>query len=296
MFTCANLDNMRGVNVKSDRESDLAGPATLRGQYSEARDLLSDGNVAEAKPILRNIFEGRVGAFGEEHLQSQHFIDDLLDGYCKEYPDLPLEKDKIFDSSLIDDLINFCLTQEAYEEVDTLVQECVFPRKDTSASSGDDSFRGWDDFEIRSEPRVQARLASYRTPLGSWYWEDSRTYFCTWDQVHLKPGYPKDPFPRAPVRILVSEDGLTADISERFLDDNPQSSTDTSTAKALRESEIWHLLDSKRLARDWKILLAFGMQKQDCKNILLSPANHEFWLFWEDVIPTQIVRGTIGIP
>lgn len=287
---------MGRVNVKSEKDSDLAGPAMLREKYSDARDFLSNGNIAEAKPILQNIFKARVETFDEKHTKSQHFIEGLLDEYCQEYHNLDLEKDKIFDSTLVDDLVNFCLSQKAYEEVDTLVQECKFPRRDTSASSEDKEFRRWDEFEIRSEPRVQARLASHQTPSGSWYWEDSRMYFCTWDQVSLRVGYPKDRFPRAPVRIIVSEDGLTAEISARSLDDNAPSSTDTCTAKALRESEIWHLLDSKRLARDWKILLAFGMQKQDCKDVVLSPAKHDFWLFWEDVVPMDSVRRIQGIP
>ncbi|KAL8735067.1 MAG: hypothetical protein Q9181_002951 [Wetmoreana brouardii] len=101
-----------------------------------ARMLLKHGQLQGAKNVLRDVFDRREAAFGEVHLESQNFIDGLLDDYCEDFEGEPSNRYHDFsDWSIIDSLIEFCMKRKAYDEVDTIVQECVFRREDTSSAS-----------------------------------------------------------------------------------------------------------------------------------------------------------------
>lgn len=269
----------------------------LRYEHAMARVLLSHGNVEGAKEVLRDIFNRRETAFGEVHLESQTFVDGLLDDYCEDYDGEHSDRfHRISDCSIVDNLIKFGLKREAYGEVDTLAQECVFPTENTSSATEDSVFRRWGHFEIDPISKVQPRLASHQTPAWGCYWEDSRTYFCTWDQTILEPEYPEDPFPRAPIRLLISDEAISIDMSGDCLADSasiPNIGVESGPVTFLQNSEIWQLLESKRASGDWKILLALHLQHDYCKHLIQGSVNHLFWLFWDQVKPSSCTTPTV---
>ena len=273
-------------------------PACLRYDHAMARVLLNHGNLQDAKSVLRDIFDRRETAFGELHLESRNFIDGLLDDYCKDYEGEVSDRYHDFsDCSVIDNLIEFCMKRKAYAEVDIITQECVFSRKDTSSASEDKLFRQWGHFENDTIPKIQPRLASHQTPAWGWFWEDSRTYFCSWDQVTLVPEYPEDPFPRAPVRLFVSDEAISIAISKKCLTDFeslPEANVRSGPAALIQNSEIWQLVESKRLSGDWKILLALSFQHHDCTELIQRTVNHLFWLFWDEVIGKNCVTSAVS--
>jgi hypothetical protein len=278
-----------GLQLKKDLGPDH--PDSLRYHYAMARATLAKGNPATVKDMLREVFDRREKAFGEVHSKSLNFIDNILDDYCEERTGAALDYSRleVWDSSLIDDLIEFCLEQEAYEEVDVLAQECNFQRKVTNTHSPNEAFSGWYQFEMKGGCRVQARLASIKTPAEDWYWEDSRMYFRAWDQVTLIAGYPEDPCPKTPAKIIVLEESIEAEIPLSCLEDSQACYEDI--YKNLRDCEVWRLLEAKRLSGDWKILLACDSQNWDtkCKALAAGSPNHEFYVSLDSlVIPNAL--------
>ena len=253
-----------------------------------ARALLNHGQIQSAKKILRDIFDRREIAFGERHTVSQEFIDELLEDYCTDFEGEPSDRYRNnLDCAFVDDLIEYCINRKAYDELDAFVQETVFPREDTNSVSDDRVFIKWGHFRNDPIPKVQPRLASHQTPRWGCYWEDSRMYFCTWDEVTLIPEYPEDPFPRAPIRLFVTDDTISIDLSAECLADF-RSIPDVDVASGpiafIHKSEIWQLLESKRLSKDWKVLLALSSQGLCCTELIRKEVNHVFWLFWDEVI------------
>ena len=299
IFSAKREISIRRHSLQIRRDLGPYDPACLRYDHAMARVLLNNGKLQDAKNVLRDIFDRRETAFGELHLESQRFIDRLLDDYCENYEGEPSDRHKdFFDCLFIDNLIEFCIKRKAYNEADTLAQECVFPREDTNSASKDEVFRKWGHFKVDDPiPKIQPRLASYQTPMWGWFWEDSRMYFCTWDQVILRPEYPEDPFPRAPIRLFVSDGAISIDTSGNCLADfvsMPEADVKSGPTALIHNSEIWQLLESKRLSGDWKILLALSPQKCYCAELIQGTVNHLFWLFWDEVIEKNCVTSTVS--
>ena len=124
---------------------------------------------------------------------------------------------RYLDNLLLDELVELCLDIEAYEEVDDLVQECYrFPHKITTRDSPDEDYRNWYQFDLSFGCQIQPRLASFKAPTAHSYWEDSRTYMRSWQNVTMTAARPKPPAcGRAmPARILVTEEGLVVKLPE----------------------------------------------------------------------------------
>ncbi|KAJ9644708.1 hypothetical protein H2199_003671 [Coniosporium tulheliwenetii] len=267
-------------------------PHALKYRYAMARTVLAEGSASEAKDLLREAFDGCVSASPDVHTDCDTFIDGLLEAYCEEYAGKGLTRDGYngfrIDGAYVDELVQFCLGQEAYEEIDALVQGCAFPQKATNARSRDQAFANWFQFEIKGGCKIQPRLASYKAPRSHMYWEDSRMYFRTWNRVTLTPAYPEDPSPKSPVKIIVTKNSLKAQscktYPEKVHTGAQQLDQERDLVEALRKTEIWQLLESKRRTGDWKILLALRSLPGDSmnKDLIVWPAQHEFFVFPED--------------
>ena len=90
------------------------------------------------------------------------------------------------------------------------------------------------------------------------------------------------PWDKLPTRILVTEEGMEVKFPES--DDGDKNERDR-----VQKSEIWKLLDAKRVAKDWKILLAWEWQYQNAndRKAAAGPANHEFFVFDGVVVPLR---------
>jgi hypothetical protein len=211
-------------------------PAYLRYMHGLAVVNLAFGTVERAKTLLREVFDRRERVFGETHSKTLTFIDDLLQTYCEtilqedddddsaepQFKPPPRSRSKLrrrpvvmqvqfLDSLLLDELVELCLDNEAYKEVDGLVQECHrFPHKTTARDSPDEDYRNWAQFGIKPGCQIQLRLASFKVPDADFYWEDSRMYMRTWRNVTMTAPRPKLPAcgGAMPARILLTDEGL----------------------------------------------------------------------------------------
>jgi len=265
-------------------------PAYLRFLHGLAAAHTAYGSVDAAVALLREMFDRREKAFGETHEETLIFIDDLLRTYCEEGAAKPRTdhasrntRAEVLDCLLLDELIELCLGSEAFEEVDDLVSEGRFTScmKATTRASPDGDFEHWSQFELKGGCRIQPRLASFKAPGESFYWEDSRRYMRAWGSVQMVTASPEVPGGGLPARIQVTETGMDVKLP------NDDGMDGRYMYKDIRTSEIWRLLDTKRVAKDWNILLAWDGQRnnQKTRRVVEGLAKHEFFVFGDAVVP-----------
>jgi hypothetical protein len=108
----------------------------------------------------------------------------------------------------------------------------------------------------------------------------------TWRNATMTVAHPKPPVGRGamPARILVTEEGLAVKLPE--CDCLPPTATaEMERVRRIQASEIWRLLDEKRVAEDWNILLA--RSGRGCTGPVSGPANHVFFVFEDAVVAAQ---------
>lgn len=274
-----------------------------------AYDTTPEEAINSAFPLLRDLFSRRESVFAETHSETLTFIDDLLRTYCEDsavkhrrsskvdYTDLEATAEEL-DCVLLDELLELCLDSEAYDEVDDLLAECriaCVEGNPTTKASLNEVFEDWSQFELKEGCRVQPRLASFKSPGGSFYWEDSRMYMRKWGRVEVVTAdKPETPWERLPTKILVTEAGMELKLPDEGGDGHGDRPGETETDR-IRRSEIWKLLDAKRMAKDWKILMAWDWQHKNsevCK-IVEGLANHEFFVFDDVVAPCRESQDSV---
>jgi len=267
----------------------------------EEKEKEEENAVESALHLLLTLFSRREAAFSEIHSETLTFIDDLLRKYCAEsvakhrragsghyYSHLEGSASEL-DCLLLDELLDICLGSEAFEEVDDLLAECrvaCVEGNPTNKASLNEVYEDWSQFELKKGCRVQPRLASFKSPGGSFYWEDSRMYMRKWGRVQVTKmaNNLETPWDKLPMRILVTEEGMEVKFPESDDGDKNENERDR-----VQKSEIWKLLDTKRVAKDWKILLAWEWQYQNAndRKAAAGPANHEFFVFDGVVVPLR---------
>ncbi|KAH0562123.1 hypothetical protein GP486_003183 [Trichoglossum hirsutum] len=261
----------------------LSGSATfenLRFPYAVARDHLVNGRKTEAHNLLRRIFTQRGKIAGETHTRLNSFIDSLLKSFCQSL-DGPTCRSTLWgrvNDSFINDLLEFCLENEKYVELDTLVQECAYRITETRADTPNGEFWNW---QLVND--TQHKLAKHRTPQSSFYWEDSRMYCRTWNSVDMEEAFPADPMPGTPISVTVYRDRVECE--------------DAESAAHLQNSEIIRLLEEKRQQNDWRILTAYGRRnwRDTSKAFASTPGPHKFWIFPEDILENAEYRSATTV-
>lgn len=167
--------------------------------YAVSRVLLPQ-EEKESPRLIQQAFAGRTVCFGEDHTESDLFINDLIRTFCEEkkgHTYRPPEDRGDRSHMIINDLIEFCLEEERYTEADSLIWECLSTVGDLNATSADSVRLDFPTLSSEWEKwnTAQMKLAELQTPDSDFYWEDSRMYLCRWESVSLVPAFPADPFP-----------------------------------------------------------------------------------------------------
>lgn len=158
-----------------EADSSATDEHILHYRFVFGLELLKNERIAEAQAILKETFHKRQQVYKDCHDRLKGFMEELFEAYCSEQ--VGSEVDREFRSAwktgaFINDLVEFCLEQERYSELEILTQECSFPKIETRRETEDGTLGIW--YQSTS---AQALLAKHKTPGDSYYWEDSRMYF-----------------------------------------------------------------------------------------------------------------------
>ncbi|KAF9773952.1 hypothetical protein IL306_008139 [Fusarium sp. DS 682] len=207
------------LNSRNEGLSDLDGDM-LRLFYSfidvGLPHQLDDSKVVDE---MMQLYRDREAVYNERHDTSMSFIIPLLRELVQLMRKVPGSLAPQEEHGFIYDLVDFCLANGKYDQAQVLVQEFMsVPSRiiPTDSSTNREEFSRW-----RAPTRsVQALLAQDGTPGRHYYWEDSRLYTTSIGKIEMSPAYPRDLFPKAPIKVTATpEAGLQLEISNECLHD-----------------------------------------------------------------------------
>ncbi len=289
---------------------------TLRSLYSFIDATLSKGESYEtAAEDLLSLYRGRESVYGEDHTLSNAFIEALIPDFLYMKAQLSISLTTTGEHGFMFDLVDFCIANEKYNESDALAREFLtVPGRTTptNSSTANDDFLKWRIPNLS----VQGLLARHGSPARDCYWEDSRLYTNPISEIKITDAYPREVFPKAPLKVTVTQQGgpqggPQLEISDLCLQDwttQTGNQARADLAARVKTSEIWHLLMRLHAAQDWSILLSLDLQHHHprcrelnrlrsdsegypaheaiCKNDMYKPP-YTIWISEDDVVKSD---------
>lgn len=242
-------------------------------RFTEAQRELAKGRLDQGYDIVNKISTAREQLCGENHARLKPFLHRLLKAYCQALQDEFAGETQRFRNrtNFTDDILEFCIATERYQELEVLLQERRTRFHETRSTSPDDKFWPW----AQQDTGAQSQLAQLRSPGEDFYWEDSRTYTKTWDSLKLARVRAAEVLPELPLSIVVHSGAFEY--------------SDPADEEKLKGSEIFAVLDRKRRAEDWDILAAWDQQPWQAasKEFARSDGPHKVWIYSEDIVSCE---------
>jgi len=187
---------------------------SLRYFYGLGTIHLERHEKIDATALFQHTFDGRIQVLGETHAASSKFIKPILESFCSKNAGKMVFDGEPDPHALIHDLVKFCLEEEKFNEVEILIEECLWH---------DGIFELFTERQDRfisvTENSIQYTLATHRSPGHYVYWRDTRLYTHQWSTLCLIPAYPKETFPCSPIKLNATSKSLDIEITPNSLAD-----------------------------------------------------------------------------